>query len=214
MQSNVSLVATKGSGRTFVLIVEQGDYRPLAESVYQTLAEDAKRLLIELAPVTDTNWEQATNDLLALLAEQGVRQASFVSFGAAGVVVQNVCLYDIKLVRSVIFVDAATRSHPNLLTRIVDRIEQALPLGLPLRAITRGFDGKPFLQRIRCPVLVVTSQRASAHERAEADRMVQRFPTSWRSELAGAEEDAKLLGLVNDFQGVMAKCPQKNRVTS
>ena len=65
-------------------------------------------------------------------------------------------------------VDATTRPHPSTWTRLITRIESLLPIGLPLRSSDVVFNGKPFLQRIRCPVLVLSTAQATPYQMAEA----------------------------------------------
>ena len=210
--SSIKLEEGRGQGRPFVILFEKGSlYQDLAKGLYQGLAGDGKFLLVESGPITNSNWEDLTRQLQKLFEDQGVRQASIVGFGAASSITQNLCLYDVKLVRSLVLVDAATRPHPRLIDRFVDRIEHALPLGLPLRSQGIGFDSKSFLQRLRCPILVVTTSAANAQLLKQAELLMQRLPTCWRAALSTETAISELVSLVSDFQSVKAKCPQKNQ---
>jgi hypothetical protein len=94
-----------------------------------------------------------------------------------------------------------------------------LPLGLPLRRVVRGFDSRPFLQRIRCPVLVVSTADDSLEERRDAATMARRMPTAWQMTLQGRnklsvdggsdERTAEFAQLVVEFSEVPARAPQK-----
>jgi len=202
--------AEGGVGRPFVLLYERASDGDFARHVYEQLSPKTRTILVRSPAITDDNWSGLTQELLEALRARGLRQASFVAFGAACSLVQNVCLSEAKLVRTAVFVDGASRAHPSLLSRFLDKIERALPLGLPLRLAHRGFDSRSFLQRIRCPALVVASHHASAAARADASEMAARMPTAWGLEL-GAEGAAKELGeLVLAFSDVPARCPQKN----
>ena len=199
-----------GKGRPFVIIHERGAYSSFSARIAQVLAERTRAILLESPRVSDSNWRELTKILHAKLKELSLRQASFVGFGAAGALVQNVCLEDLKIVRTVAFVDAASRAHPSPLTRFVERMERSLPLGLPLRQRSRGFDAKPYLQRIRCPALVVTTQESSAYLRSEAELLESKLPTSWRLDLSSSDEVTELANFILEFQEVPARCPQKN----
>ena len=157
--------------------------------------------------------------LRATLPSRGVRQGSFVGFGAAGALVQNLCLLEPRTVRAAVLFRASSRAHPRLIDRLVDRLEGALPLGLPLRRVVRGFDSRPFLQRIRCPVLVVSTADDSLEERRDAATMARRMPTAWQMTLQGRsklsvdggsdERTAEFAQLVVEFSEVPARAPQK-----
>ena len=206
---HLSVVSDSGSGRPFILLHERDHVGALCESLTVSLTSRTRVVSVQTDRVTDKNYESLVSELHSLLNYNGIRQASFVAFGACGATVQALALQELKLVRTVAFVDASTRAHPSYFTRLVDRLEHALPLGLPLRLHEQGFDAKPFLQRIRCPVLVITSSKASAYERSEAAVLEAGLPTAWRVELEAAGEAEKLATLVLEFQEVPAKCPRK-----
>ena len=161
--TSFAVVSDSGSGRPFVLLIEKGDSEPAPRQLVEALQSRTRALLIEAPPILDSGWEEQSAAFGQFLASNGIRQASFVTFGACGSLVQALALREPKLVRTIVFINAATRSHPSAITKFIDRVEHALPLGLPLRLRESGFDAKPFLQRIRCPVLVVTSAKASAN---------------------------------------------------
>lgn len=205
----IKTISDAGKGRPFVIIHEQEAYTEFSARVSQALSERTRTVLLECSRVDDSNWRELSRLLLSKLTELGVRQASFVGFGAAAALVQNVCLEDLKLVRTAAFVDAASRAHPSRFARIIDRLERSLPLGLPLRLRSQGFDAKPYLQRIRCPALVVTTREAGAFLRTEAELLEAKLPTSWRLDLTEQDEAGELARQILDFQEVPARCPQK-----
>jgi hypothetical protein len=87
-----------------------------------------------------------------------------------------------------------------------------LPLGLPLRVRSKGFDSKPFVQRIRCPVLVVLSQEAGEFERVQAYELANRIPSAWVVDLLQAVDPIKEFSdCLDTFEQVPVKCPQKNQ---
>lgn len=169
---SIRTVSDTGKGRPFVIVHEQGAYTDFSAGISQALSERTRTVLLECSRTDDRNWRELSALLHGKLKELAIRQASLVGFGAAGSLVQNVCLEDLKVVRTVAFVDAASRPHPTRFSRLVDRLERSLPLGLPLRQRSQAFDSKPYLQRIRCPALVVTTQQAGAYLRRDRKSVV------------------------------------------
>ena len=206
----IRTVSDIGKGRPFVVIHESGAYTDFSARISGVLGERTRAVLLETPRVDDSSWRDLSLQLQNKLKELSIRQASFVGFGAASALLQDLCLEDLKIVRTAAFVDAASRAHPSRFSRFVDRLERSLPLGLPLRQRTRAFDAKPYLQRIRCPALVVTTREAEAFLRSEADLLQAKLPTSWRLELTSGDEVAELAQQILDFQEVPARCPQKN----
>ncbi len=218
-----------GTGRPCVVVHEAGSALSLVEPLVRDLSNRGRVLLLESPVVSDANWELLTDSILELLQTASIRHCSFVSFGACGALVQAVALRSLRLARTIVLVDACTRAHPSQFSRLIDQIESRLPLGLPLRLSSNGFDAKPFLQRIRCPVLVVISPYATPHERAQAAVLEAGLPTAWMLSLSpgnvapgnvapdnAAPDNAAqdLSQVVAEFQDVPAKCPQKRAAAS
>lgn len=206
----VNVIAERGKGRPYVILRERSQFEDAAVHLFEALSEKTRVVHLETGIINDSNWSQVGDEFLTVLNSLSLKQASFVVFGASSSIVQHLCLLAPRMVRTVVFIDATTRPHPTLFSRFIDRVERTLPLGLPLRSSIRGFDAKPFLQRIRCPALVVTSLQASAHLQSEAAVMVSSLPTSWHIDLSKGTGNLTLEQLVLDFQDVPAKCPQKN----
>lgn len=205
----VRVAAEGGKGRAFVLLHERGTYHEAAQALFAVLSQRTRALRIECASVRDDNWQHLSSEFIELMRQQGLKQTSFVSFGAAGTLLQDLGLTDVKQVRTAVFVDASTRPHPTSMQRFVDRVEEVLPLGLPLRLRAKGFDARAFLHRIRCPVLVVTTPRSTTFHQHQATVLADKLPTAWRVRLS-SDEAEELCNLVCEFQDVPAKCPQKN----
>jgi pimeloyl-ACP methyl ester carboxylesterase len=206
---SLTVLTDKGSGRPYVLLHEGSAPHISTASLIDSLSSSSRVIQIATPFVDDQSWERLADQLLQIFDQYSIRQASFVSFGACCSLVQAVALKEPKFVRSIIFIDASTRAHPSRLSRLVDRIERSLPLGLPLRLGQSGFDAKPFLQRIRCPVMIVTSAMATAYQRSEAAVLEAALPTAWATQLSNLSASQALVDLVSNFQKVPAKCPQK-----
>lgn len=208
-QTTLTVVADEGKGRPFVLLHEAGTNEEEVAALATLLKARARVVAISAPAINDSNWSTLSSDLRASIAQLQLKQSSFLAFGAAGVLLQDLCLTELKLVRTAVFVDASTRPHPTALQRLIDRAEQILPLGLPLRLQSSGFDGRAFLHRIRCPALVVTRPESTGFQLHQAEVLSKGLPTAWRVHLEDSNP-ATLCALVGDFQEVPAKCPQKN----
>ncbi len=158
-----------------------------------------------------------TEDLLALLEEQKIKRLSLLGIGEGGALAQATAIAAPKLIRRVILVNSATRVHPSRLDSLIDGAERFLPLGLPLRPLSRAFDSRPALHRLRCPVLVLTSRTASPFELSQAALLTRKIPNAWGETLDGLAVDAAgqihpiLRDRILTFLEVPAKRPQKNR---
>lgn len=209
----MQVLSDSGSGRTFITIVDDDAYLPFATAVVEKLSARARSVLLRSSAVTASTWEGLSETLSEKLSELNVRQASLVGMGAGATLVQNLALHQPKLVRTVAIVDASSRPHPSLWERCVDWIEEHLPFGLPLRLGSKGFNVKAYLHRLRCPVLVIATGRASTFIQEEIKSTALRAPTAWRVQLAGTTESqiAELSDTLLTFQDTPAKCPQKNQ---
>jgi pimeloyl-ACP methyl ester carboxylesterase len=211
---SLEVLSDAGKGRAFVVLHERDAYREFCERTTEMLSEKTRVINLGVPQVLTHNWRTLTDEVQLWMREVGLRQVSFVSFGAAAAIAENVCLRDLKLVRTLVLVDATSRAHSSGWERFIQRVEASLPLGLPLRRRSDSFDAKPYLQRIRCPALVVTTAEASEHVRSEASQFEQRLPTAWRLDLSLGDQARELATHVLSFEEVPARCPQKNRASS
>lgn len=211
-ENTLKLLSNQGQGRTFVILFDDLVYQTWANSIGELLQQHAKVLIFCCSTVTANNWQVLGLELKQQLDALAVRQTSLVGLGAASALVQYLGLSEVKLVRSLVLVDAACRPHPSWRDRLIDRIETSLPLGLPFRSSTEGFDSKPFLQRLRCPVLLVLTGLAVPFVRQQAVEMAGTLPTAWVVELPQTAPETELARLIEEFQDVPVKCPQKASV--
>lgn len=210
--NGIAVLSDQGSGRTFITIVDDEAYLPFARAVVDTLSAKARSVLLMSSAVTAASWESLSEALNGTLATLNVRQASVVGMGAGAALAQNLALSHPKTIRSLAIVDSSSRPHPTRWERCVDWIEEHLPFGLPLRLGSSGFNVKAYVHRLRCPLLVIVTSRASAFIREELHSLASRAPTAWKVALSGPVEAqiADLSEALLTFQDTPAKCPQKN----
>lgn len=210
--SGIAVLSDSGTGRTFITIVDDESYLPFAQAVVEKLSQKARSVLLMSSAVTASSWQTLSEAFGATLTDLNVRQASVIGMGAGAALAQNLALNNPKAVRSLAIVDSASRPHPTLWERAVDWLEERLPFGLPLRLGSHGFNVKAYVHRLRCPLLVIATSRASGFIREELKSIALRAPTAWRVLLSGTLDSqiAELSDTLLDFQDTPAKCPQKN----
>lgn len=209
----VTVAHDVGTGRAYVVIIDDIQYLEVALAVTERLSARARAVLVTSAAVTADTWGALSIELGQTLVQLGVRQASLVGCGAGATLAQNLALSDPRFVRSLVVVDASGRPHPTRWERIIDSIERKLPFGLPLRLGSQGFNVKAYLHRFRCPLLIVATRRAGHFIKEELKGLAQMAPTAWLvdiSELRGDHEISMLSDTVEAFQDTPVKCPQKN----
>ena len=212
-KDGVKVLSDQGSGRVFIALLDDLAYLPLARSVAEQIAEKGRALVVLSAPVGDSSWESLSESLSQATEENGIRQASVVGFAAGATLAQNLALARPKLVRTLAVVDATSRPHPTRWERCIDWLEEKLPFGLPLRLGGNGFNIKSYVHRLRAPLLVVGTSRASQFVLDELRCLAELAPTAWRvmlCETAKESEAAALTSTLLSFYDTPAKCPQKN----
>lgn len=211
----IEKVFEDGKGRTVVLLTEQRSaYAELRTRVERAAIANQRVISFQLPLINDQNWNEITEALQNSFDREGLRQISLIGFGDAAVVAQSTTLKNLRgnrsvSIRSLMVIDGVCHAHATWWLKVIGRIEKSLPLGLPFRNNERGFDSKPFLQRIRCPVLVATTWRATSYEREQAELMCKRLPTAWRLELSEERETDQIVEEFLVFREVPVKCPQK-----
>lgn len=158
------------------------------------------------------------NKLLSELTKLGLRRITIVASEDGANVAQALCLLDPKLFRRAVLIDPRSRVHPTFSEQLVDKIESYLPVGLPFRASSKGFNSRPFLHRIRCPILVLITKSASLFSQSESEYIAKKIPNCYLLKLGSAsyfsaagEFTEEVLKLLLDFQETSPKRPQKNR---
>lgn len=202
-----------GTGRSFVVVLDDRSYLDLALAVAERLACRVRTIVIESPPVTGDSWRQLAQGFKGVLESLKIRQASFVGLAAGATLIHNLTLESPKGVRTHVVVDASLRAHPSRFERFLDSIEERLPFGLPLRLGAKSFNVRAFAHRLRCPLLLVSTKRAGRFVSSELRSLGGLAPTAWYVDLANettSDEASKLAELVIKFQDTPAKCPQKN----
>lgn len=142
-----------------------------------------------------------------LISSEKLTRLTLVGVGWGGALVIHYAANNIKNVRRVLFVNAISRPKQLPLEKAFEWIERFLPLGLPFRPISKEFDPRPIIHRVRCPVLVVTESGStnSIELTAHAKFLMERLPNAWQSEITenGFGE------VFQSFIGVSTKQPQK-----
>ncbi len=213
VEDSVKIVADHGSGRSFVTVIDDAQYVELAQEIVSAISKRARGIVILVNAITPETWRELAQEFERTLTNLQLRQASFVGISAGATLVQNLALENPKLVRSLVIVDASLRPHPSLVERILDEVESRLPFGLPLRLGSKGFNVRAFAHRLRCPMLLVSTRRASVFVTRELQSLGAVAPTAWHVRLNADDssgEARELCELLLAFQDTPAKCPQKN----
>ena len=204
----VKLISDEGKGRAFVFISEANHSNSVLNQLNTNLATNSRLIKLEVELITENNWQNLSREIIQLFSELKIRQASIIASNAGTSLAQNICLLEQKLIRSLVLINPVTKPHPTKLEKITDYLESFLPLGLPLRNQSRKFDSRPFLQRLRSPVLVFLTTNHTNQQEKEAELLVNRAPTAWKFKIT---DKTDILDLVNQFEKVPVKCPQKNK---
>jgi len=206
------LKGDQGKGRTFILLEPAEIYRPYADDLVAALSERCRVLHYEVASFSAVQWILASDEFIQLMSKTGVRQCSILAFGSCSTLAQIYSLSNLRSIRTLVLVDSVPRPYPGLLERVSDRLEKLLPLGLPMRGSSKGFLGSAFLQRIRCPSLLILSPAANSYATEQFEQMLEGLPTAWGVKMESWGEFGQIINAVLEFQQVPARCPQKNRV--
>jgi hypothetical protein len=212
MAEGIEIISDAGKGKAIIVVYEKRrNYSSLATAVIESLPKTSRLTLLAVEPFDEKSWQKRASQLEETITDLKVRYGCFLTFGGVSALVQHLYLALPKTVRSLVLVDATTRPHPSLLTRILSSLEAHLPIGLPFRSSDAVFNGKPFLQRFRCPVLILSTDLASHYQKLEAEILLNTLPTSWKKGISGTKPELEIPQLVIDFQSVAAKSPQRAR---
>ncbi|MDC0358617.1 hypothetical protein OAO01_07355 [Oligoflexia bacterium] len=204
MQDKVSYIDGQGKGPHLLILCEAGKHSKMAQQLFESPLTGVHTALIQFDDITARNWQDRFAALTEKLRSEKIRQASFVCFGQAGILVQNLSLISPKVVRRVVFVDTSLGFHRNWFSACLGLLLRRLPFG----SWRKGFDIKPLLHRLRCPTLIVTYFDSPTYILRQAARMTKTLPTAWNVKLIGAGDVSELKSEIKVFQDIPARCPQ------
>ena len=197
---------------------DSGKHAQLQASDFVALwATDVPSYIVREAAIARTQIVQRADELTRLIKESGIRHYLLVGIGLGATVAQAVAIASEREVRQLIVVDPAPFLSLTFSEQLVDLLERALPLGLPFRKRSAGFDPRPYLHRIRCPTLVVSGYAQGIAGEGETNCLLRKIPNSWplRATAAdGADEATNALCRgVRVFIDSPARRPQRQRQT-
>ncbi len=196
-----------GSGQPIVALVENDFLDPSLAHLCKEPIPGYRVIVLEVK-LSDGGSDAVAAEVIRFFDAVAIKQATLLGVGSAGTVALSLSLGQRKRVRRLILIDSPVRPGLTRREKVMSWLEHRLPLGLPLRRVAKGFDGRSYLQRIRCPTLVVTTPSATADIRLQAETEGTALATAWFYDLSLVQEFREKL---RTFLDVPAKRPQKNR---
>lgn len=202
-------------GSYLLLFPDRRKNREQAAQLVDGFTSHFKTLVLtsELPPVDRV--EAAVDEIVKELERTAIKRAVVFGLGAGTAVAMALAVAQPRLVRRVVLLDATTRMRPRLLERAVDRIEEFLPLGLPLRPLNSAYDARPSLHRIHAPTLVLTQPHAGSFLREQSALIADRIPNAWLVPLIQPAREStgrisdEVVNRLMEFVQVPVKAPQK-----
>ena len=206
-ENSLKVISDSGKGRAFVTLREEGSNFDIVDDSF---IAKTRSIVLETPKISESNWKIVTESLENTLSQNKVRQTIVIGNEATTAIAQNFYLRNPKLVRSLVFFNPVTRPNPTSFEKFTQSVEKKLPLGLPLRSASKGFDSKSFLHRMRCPILLFLLKSSSTYYKEQASMMEKGLTTAWLHEVVNIEsEDTKTI--IREFVDIPVKCPQKNK---
>lgn len=214
----VSLIPCGESGEqnSVLLCLPHRRYSPEeGERLLAHCAEDFRSYLLQSELPPDNNVLEFAQILSQQAAQLGVKRATLFGIGPGASVAQALAMQDSKLVRRLVLLNPTTRLLPSMFSKFIDKLERFLPLGLPLRPLSASFDSRPFLHRIDCPSLILSSPDAGHYIISEANFISNKLPNAWHVQLKHSPFTSdnscsdELENLLKTFLNVPVKRPQK-----
>lgn len=204
----LKVIREDGFKRPIVILHDlsfQIDFEKLKSSI-----DFADLIILGLPGINIENWKDYSNEIKSYFFDKKIKQCTCLTFSETTSVVINLYLEEQKLFRSIALVNPHTRPGKSFFQKLIDKFEAKLPMGLPFRFKTRAFDCKPFLQRLRCPILVVKVKSLSSFNEEETNCFLNRVPTAYKSDLNDLNSFNKLVKSLKELRSAPPKCPQKN----
>lgn len=197
------------------LLIVISDVDTLADGIYSNLLQHFSVLHVGgLLHQSDKVVQQA-EEVSEELSRRKVKRAGILGIGSGASIAQAIAVRTTRLVRHLILIDALTRMSPTLAERVTDVVEKRLPLGLPFRTMSCGYDSRSELHRIQCPTLLLRSQLQDPFLDTQFETISLRVPNCWKLKLRKPiRADAmcfseELTNLLIDFFEIPVKSPQK-----
>jgi hypothetical protein len=200
---------THSESRRVVLLKDSGDKYGALEKCLQAALSGI--LPLSFSELSDETREERYSNIYKEIIGAGVRHAHFIACGRSTVILQMLAVRHRKLARSLTLVDPLLRPFPTRRERMMASLERALPLGLPFRSLTKGYDSSSSLHRIRMPCLLVLTSQASPFIRTQCNLLSQYLPLSWQLRYTASINFAELEEAIVLLSKVPLKCPQKLR---
>jgi len=160
-------------------------------------------------PQSGLEWEQTDAQLESALADRGLRHCPIIGIGESALIVHHFAVFRPKICQSIILIDPVFQLAVTRFTRLINWVEQILPLGLPLRVGTDSFISAPFLHRIRCPTLVINSGKEGVEQEEAISSMTRRIPNGWFRRLGREAPEADLIESISSFLPVRHRYPMR-----
>lgn len=214
MASELKLLSPNGSTSS-ILVIVPGAVRDLRVARETAESEEVRTYLVQSSAPNVWNINEHVERLMHDLSGERIKRATIIGVDSGASVAQAFAVRHPKSCRRLILVNPTTRVSPSVFDRAIDSVERFLPLGLPLRRLSKAFDSRPILHRIRCPMLVLSSPEASLFQLSQAEEIARRTPTAWHRKLKNpyhtdaGELSGELMQFVEEFLKVSVKQPQK-----
>jgi hypothetical protein len=212
--ADLTILSDTGSGKATVVFSAIGG----TDSVERRSLQDviAARLVGRIVVVglpdcfIQERWRDLPIAVDILVESLGLRHVHLVAVDEATPAAQFLAISRPALVASLLLGNPQFRARSSVIERLVQFLEQLLPLGLPLRTGKDRFFSAAYLQRIRCPVLVVWD-RPQTEKGSHASTLVSQLPLGWEVVLDRGDGGASIQDMVNTFREVRVRCPMRRK---
>jgi pimeloyl-ACP methyl ester carboxylesterase len=176
---------------------------------------DFRTFIVNSSPNSENSVIEFAVELSKLLVKHRIKRGTAFGIGTGASIAQALAITAPRMVRHIVLLDSTTRLEPSFVSRFIDSIEKCLPMGLPLRRISKAFDSRPMLHRINCPALVLYSTNATSYIRSQAQYIACKIPNAWLYGLktphttSEGKASDELKSILNKFLQVPRKRPQK-----
>ncbi len=207
---------------TILIILNDGAFidSSKSEEIYSTLRNNQTSRIVVLNHLLPMGSEviRFAESVIAELERKSLKRITLIGIEDGASVVQALTILEPRLIRRAVLVNPNSRVNPTFFSRAIDWIEKFLPVGLPFRAVTKEFDSRPFVHRIRCPILIVTTPSENFYRVRESEYLANKIPNCYLVKTEGAyfqdgnsDFSQEFVKLFDEFQKSPVKRPQKNR---